>query len=47
MGVYNVAIKVGDEMMEDFFYEILDENMEVTQEMTFNDLKDLNEEYSS
>ena len=25
MGVYNVAIKVGDEMMEDFFYEILDE----------------------
>ena len=31
----------------DPIYEILDENMEVTQEMTFNDLKDLNEEYSS
>lgn len=25
MGVYNVAIKVGDEMMEDIFYDILDE----------------------
>ena len=28
-------------------YEILDDNMEVTQEMSFNDLKSLNEEYSS
>jgi len=27
-------------------YEILDENMEVTQSMTFDDLKALNEEYS-
>jgi antitoxin component YwqK of YwqJK toxin-antitoxin module len=31
----------------DPIYEILDENLEVTQAMNFNDLKALNEEYSS
>ncbi len=31
----------------DPIYEILDENMEVTQSMNFDDLKALNEEYSS
>ena len=31
----------------DPIYEILDENMEVTQSMTFDDLKALNAEYSS
>tara|TARA_B100001769_G_scaffold209753_1_gene169194 strand:+ start:256 stop:711 length:456 start_codon:yes stop_codon:yes gene_type:complete len=31
----------------DPIYEILDENLEVTQAMNFNDLKELNQEYSS
>ena len=30
----------------DSIYEILDENLEVVQEMTFDDLKELNEELS-
>ena len=31
----------------DPIYEILDENLEVTQAMTFDDLKALNEEYTN